>query len=109
MEDDFIVRAVDEITRTGWASLQSLESGSVDKLVTQQVQGLGNYGIGTSRRQNEEGRGMGIQGQRATSLRPGDPRKRDDTAVGPEEGLRQLGASPGARWEAHGRKGGTPV
>lgn len=109
LEDDFIVQAVDEITRTRWASLQSLESGSVDKLVTQKVQGLGNYGIGTSRRQNEEGRGMGIQGQRATSLRPGDPRKRDDRAMGPEEGLRQLGASPGARWEAYGRKGGTPV
>lgn len=48
---------------------------------------------------------MGIQGQHATSLRPGDPRKRDDWAMGPEEGLRQRGASPGARWEAHAVKG----
>lgn len=54
MEDDFIVQAVDEITRTGWASLQSLESGSVDKLVTQKVQGLGNDGIGTSKTKREE-------------------------------------------------------
>ena len=51
---------------------------------------------------------MGIQDQHATSLRPGDPRKRDDWAMGPEEGLRQLGASPGARREAHGRKGAHP-
>lgn len=55
MVDDFIVQAVDEITRTGWASLQSLESGSVGKLVTKEVQGWENYGIGSSRKQNEEG------------------------------------------------------
>lgn len=95
MEDDFIVQAVDEITRTGWASFQSLESGSVDKLVTQKVQELGNYGIGTSRRQNEEGREIGIQGQCATSLRP---RPQDDRGMAPEEGLKQPGASPGIRW-----------
>lgn len=48
MEDDFIVQAVGGITRTGWASLQSLESGSVGKLVTLKVQGWENYGIGTA-------------------------------------------------------------
>lgn len=37
-------------------------------------------------------------------LKPRDPRKCDDGGMGPEEGLRPLGASPGARWERDSRK-----
>lgn len=35
-------------------------------------------------------------------------RKREDGGMGPQEELRQVGASPGARWERGGRKTGTP-
>lgn len=36
-EDGFTEQVAQEITRTGWASLQSLESGTVGKLVTWKV------------------------------------------------------------------------
>lgn len=49
------MQEVDEITRAGWASLLSLESGSVGKFVTQEALGWENRGIGTGRTQNEEG------------------------------------------------------
>lgn len=49
-------------------------------------------------------RGSEEQEYRGKSLKPREPRKRDDGGMGPEEGLRQLGASPGARWERDSRK-----
>lgn len=45
------------------------------------------------RRENEE------QAYGVKSLKARDPRKCDDGEMGPAEGLRQLGASPRARWE----------
>lgn len=37
MTDGFTAQVAQEITRTGWASLQSLEPGTVGKLVTWKV------------------------------------------------------------------------
>lgn len=63
--DDFTVQGEDEITRTGWASLQSLEAGSAGKWVTQKVLGWEKDGIAPSRKggKRREKRGVGIQGE----------------------------------------------
>ena len=102
------MQAVDEITRTGWASLQSLESGSVGKLVTQKILGWENYGIGTSGRQNEKG--MRSRSTGWTSLKPRDP---GNVMTGKGDHRRSRDSwkhlHPGTRWGRDSPKMGIPL
>lgn len=108
---------VDEITRTGWASLQRLESGSAGKLVVaQEVLGWESDGTGTSRkegkrREEEEEQECRANEHPSHAWVQGSLGDGGNGSAGGGAPAVQEGACPGARWRGggDGHKTGTPA